>query len=119
MKKIIVFIVAFAVSVNAFSARSWENVKVKQILAHDNGSSNYPGLINVYMHTEMESSTVPSCVTNAAYKSNFAIDLSRPGAEAQYSLLLASYMAGKTVTISVNNSCIEGIPLIRNVYTGE
>ncbi len=119
MKFFRVLLIGMLVSVNVFAARSWEDAGIKQILVHDNGSSSYPGLVNVYMHTDMEPTTVPSCVTNAAYKSHFAIDLSRSGAQAQYSMLLALDMAGKDVTIAVNNACVEGIPLIRNIYTVE
>ncbi|MFL0803281.1 MAG: hypothetical protein K6L81_06160 [Agarilytica sp.] len=95
MKIVFVLVVISIFSGNVFAARSWENADIKQILVHDNGSSDYAGLVHVYMHTDMAPNSVPSCVTSAGYKSDFVVDLSRPGADAQYSLLLASYMAGK------------------------
>lgn len=118
MKKIHFGIILFLSCSSCFAVDAWQNAQIKRILVHDNGSANYPGLVNVYMYTDMASS-VPSCVSSQPYHSHFAIDLSRPGAQAMYSTLLAAYMANIPVNIEINSTCAEGIALLRNIYVGE
>ena len=85
---------------------------------HDNDSAEYKGLVHVIMPTEMPADALPnpSCITSSAYKSRFVIDLSRESGDKMYSTVLAAFMADMPVTITVNNRCVEGIPIVRNIY---
>ena len=116
MKKILFFSIIAFLSDSICAGHAWNSVKIKRVLVHDNGSSNYSGIVHIYMDTDMPDENVPSCLTQDIYKSHFAINLSRSGANAQYTAILAAYMADKYVIIDVNNSCIEGIPELRNIY---
>lgn len=118
MKKAIISLLLGMSAATTFAASAWVDSSAEKILVHDNGSDNYAGLVNVYMGSDMDQ--VSECVSQPAYKSHFAIDLSRPGAEAQYSLLLAAHIAGKKMTIDINtNKCAEGIPLVRNIFVAQ
>jgi hypothetical protein len=55
----------------------------------------------------------PSCHTASAQR--FIVDLSRAPGKAQYAMLLAANMAGRNVTVALNETCIGGVALIRNV----
>lgn len=114
MVKLLLITFSLLVSVTA-SAAHWNDQQIKKILVHDNGSSEYAGVVHVYMMIPLPDNAVPSCITSDSYKYDFAIDLSRGAAQAQYSTILAASISGKNISVSVNSSCIEGIPAIRNV----
>jgi hypothetical protein len=117
MKKSIIFLIAALFTTTVIAAKSWESGSIKQILVHDDGTTNYPSLVIVEMTSQM--TTPPTCVATAN-KSKFAFDLSRPAAQQQYPLILALYMSGKKVTVEVNNSiCIDRVATVRNVYSPE
>lgn len=100
-----------------FSANAWFDASINTMLVHDDGTIDHAGLVHVTMNTEM--TWVPSCVVNDAYKKYFLIDLSRPASTAQYSLLLSAQIAGKSVTVQINDKCNGGMALIRNVNIAE
>ncbi len=103
-------------SFGSVGAGGWNNVKIKKIVVHDNGDSAYKGRVEVYMFSEMPADSVPTCISNTAYKFAIGIDLSRPGAQVQYSTVLAAYMAGKKVSVALNkDQCVDGIPMLRNI----
>ncbi len=102
-----------------FAVQSWENAKIKQIITHDNGSDNYKGVVQVIMHTNMPDDALPnsSCMASPSYyKARFVIDLSRDTGSAMYTAVLAAFMANKDVTVTVNDKCVDGMALVRNIY---
>lgn len=118
--KLVLLSLCFLYSSSCFAIPSWENAKIKQIITHDNGTAGYKGVIHVIMHTDMPDTAVPAsgCMAYPVYKSRFIIDLSRDTGSALLSTALAAYMGGKDVTVTVNDLCAEGIPLVRNIYLG-
>lgn len=96
----------------AFAANSWNNSPVATLLVQDDGTSVPAGLVVVIMPTDM--AYVPVCHVSAA-RNRFYVDLSRGPAKAQYSMLLAAMIAGRSVNIALNESCLSGIALLRNV----
>ena len=98
---------------SAFGANAWVDEQINQILVHDDGSENFSGQVHVTMMSEM--SWIPACVNTNAYKKIFVLDLSRGAASAQYSTLLAAKISGKPVTIQINDACINGLAMLRNV----
>jgi hypothetical protein len=98
-------------SVSASAANSWTTSLITDILVQDDGTANATGLVQVTMPTNM--TYVPSCQTGAL--NMFYVDLSRAASKSQLSMLLAASAQGKSVTIALNESCIGGIALLRNV----
>jgi hypothetical protein len=94
-----------------FAANSWSASAIQDVLVQDNGTTNATGLVQVTMPTSM--TYVPSCHT--ASLNIFYIDLSRAPSEAQYAMLLSAFATGQSVTIALNESCIGGVALLRNV----
>lgn len=108
---VILAIVASAVSLSAVAANSWTTSAITDVLVQDDGTTNATGLVQVTMPTNM--TYVPSCHTGPL--NIFYLDLSRAPSKSQLSMLLMASAAGKNVTIGLNESCIGGIALLRNV----
>jgi hypothetical protein len=100
-----------AFSLSVLAANSWTASPISDILVQDDGTTNATGLVQVTMATNM--TYVPSCHT--ASLNIFYVDLSRAPSKSQLSMLLVASAAGKSVTIGLNESCIGGIALLRNV----
>jgi hypothetical protein len=110
------FMCALTISVSligapALAANSWITSAILDILVQDDGTAGASGLVQVTMPTNM--TYVPSCHTGAL--NTFYVDLSRAASKSQLSMLLVASAAGKNVTIALNESCIGGIALLRNV----
>lgn len=106
-----VSVLGLALVPQAGAENSWTDSRVTRLVAHDDGSANTSGLIAVYMPSAM--AWVPACHVGATNK--FFVDLSRNPSKAQYAMLLAAATSQQTVTIALNNSCISGVALLRNV----
>lgn len=103
-----------SISCLAQSGNAWVDADVAEVLVHDNGESDYAGRVHVKMVDGM--SWQPDCIGDSTYyNKSFVIDLSRAPGQYQYSLLLAAKLAGKKITVQVNQRCISGIALVRNV----
>jgi hypothetical protein len=94
------------------AATSWANSDILQLLVQDPDTPSAAGLVVVTMPSDM--TYVPACHTSSI-RNRFYVDLSRGPAAAQYAMLLAAKLAGRAVSISLNESCIGGIALLRNV----
>jgi hypothetical protein len=113
-KTLVACVLTIAVSLlgaPAFAANSWITSAIADILVQDDGTTNATGLVQVTMATNM--SYVPSCHTGAL--NTFYVDLSRAPSKSQLPMLLVAAAAGKNVTIALNEACIGGIALLRNV----
>jgi len=111
--------VLLSLSSMCFAVQSWENAKVKQVIMHDNGSDNYKGVVQVIMHSKMPDDALPqsNCVASPSYyKARFAIDLARDTGNAMYTAVMAAFMANKDITVTVNNKCVDGMAVVRNIY---
>jgi hypothetical protein len=114
MKSGFFIVILMLLSVNSFSANAWVAIQINEILIHDDATSDFNGRVHVKMMTEMEGEP-PACV-DATLKKYFAIDLSRNASSSQYSALLAAKIAGKAVTVQINQACVPGgIAIVRNV----
>ena len=98
---------------NAFADPSWRNTPITFILVQDGGTAGHQGIVIIELPTN--SMYLPSCHTSTL-RNRVIIDLSRAPAKAQLSLLLANNLAGQNVNIDVNETCLEGLALVRNVY---
>jgi hypothetical protein len=105
-------IVAGFITSPLHAATSWANSDILQLLVQDPDTPSSAGLVVVTMPSDM--TYVPGCHTSSV-RNRFYIDLSRGPAKAQYAMLLAAKLTGSTVSISLNESCLDGIALLRNV----
>jgi len=103
------FAVLFAAPV--FAGGSWANTPIEWAIVQDGGSANHPGVVVVQMPTNQSGTT--SC--QSAQLNRFIIDLSRPASKAQFAMLLAANATGRNVTITLNDSCLESLGLLRNI----
>lgn len=97
----------------AFADPSWRDSPITFILVQDGGSAGHQGIVIIELPTN--AMYLPSCHTSAL-RNRVIIDLSRPAAKAQLSLLMANDLAGRNVNIDVNETCLEGLALVRNVF---
>lgn len=113
--KLIRALAACALACTAISnpaiANNWVATPISRLLAHDDGSGAAGELIVVYMASSMQST--PGCHTGPANK--FYVDLSRAPSKAQYAMLLTAVATERSVTVLLNNQCIDGVALLRNV----
>jgi hypothetical protein len=93
------------------AAASWINATLDSVIVQDGGSPGHAGIVHVIMQTN--SAYLPACHTGAANR--IVIDLSRAPAKSQLAVLLAADASGRRVSIDLNESCLEGYALIRNV----
>jgi hypothetical protein len=98
-----------------FADNSWINTPIQTMIVQDQGTPSHPGIVIVIMPTNQL--YTPSCQTTLFTR--FVIDLSRPASKAQYAMLLAANVAKQNVTIALNESCLEGYALLRNVELAE
>lgn len=118
--KYYLMIALFGISVasQAQNGNAWANASIGEILVHDSGANDYSGRVHIKMTTEMN--WIPDCIGGSSYyKKSFAIDLSRPAGQYQYSMLLAAKLADKNVTVQLNQNCIAGIAVVRNVSVSD
>ncbi len=94
-----------------FAANSWSASAIQDVLVQDDGTANATGLVQVTMPTNM--TYVPACHT--ASLNIFYIDLSRAPSKTQYAMLLSAFVTGQSVSIGLNESCIGGVALLRNM----
>jgi hypothetical protein len=110
--KIIPILLAM-VAAPAFADPSWRNTPITFILVQDGGTAGHQGIVIIEFPTN--SMYLPGCHTSTL-RNRVIIDLSRAPAKAQLSLLLANNLAGQNVNIDVNETCLEGLALVRNVF---
>lgn len=109
--RIIAVALAATLASPAFAAASWFNSPIQWAIVQDNGSVNHGGIVVVQMPSNQL--YTPGCQTTQLNR--FIIDLSRPAAKSQYAMLLAANLANRSVTISLNDACLEGLALLRNI----
>ena len=97
-----------------FAAASWINGAIDFVLVQDGGTPGDTGIVMVVMQTN--SAYLPAC--HSGLQNRVFIDLSRAAAKAQVAVLLTAQAAGKPVSIDLNESCLQGYALIRNVSVG-
>lgn len=96
MKKIQLIVLMYLLSPIAFAAdygtgKTW----IKHVGGYGSG-------MLVFVYTENNQISADSCNT----KNRWVIDLSSPGGEEQYALILAAYMSGKEVKVTSKDSCV-------------
>jgi hypothetical protein len=101
-------------SMPLFAAASWVNGALDLVLVQDGGTPGHQGIVVVIMQTN--SAYLPSCHT--APLNRALVDLSRPAGKSQFAVLLAADAAGRSVNVDLNETCVEGYALIRNVSMG-
>ena len=113
VKMPLALLIAALLSVPALAAASWTNSQITFVLVQDGGTPSDTGIVIVQMPTD--AAYLPSCHT-AATRNRVIIDLSRAPAKAQLALLLANQAAGGNIGIDVNETCLQGVALVRNIY---
>ena len=109
--RILAAALATIVTAPAFAAASWFNSPIQWAIVQDNGSPGHAGIVVVQMPTNQL--YTPGCQTTQFNR--FIIDLSRPAGKSQYAMLLAANTAGRNITVSLNEACLEGLSLLRNI----
>jgi|GEM_PF-2787735 len=111
MSKIILFIVIALLSSFAFSQQATESGTITRLMIHNaQESASTSQRVRAGLSGSIQSA---HCSTTG----DWVINLNNEAAKAQYSFLLANYMAGKEVLLTGNSSanCIAGQEVIRNV----
>ena len=110
---LVLFLISFIALPRFAYSMNWVRGAIDQVLAHDDGTENFGGQIHVIMKSDMV--YPPSCVNQEYYMKYFVIDLSRNPANAQYSMILGAKLANRTITVYLNDSCIDGVAKARNI----
>ena len=110
MKFIAIAILLLSTSVSVFAEQAVETGKVSWLLVHngpENISTSKRALINL----------AGDMSGGFCTDKNWAIVLDNEAANAQYSLVLAAYMSGKSIKITGNSTaiCSGGQDVVRNV----
>ena len=115
IKRTVATVLIALLATPTFATNSWVNTAIQQLIVQDGGTPSHPGLVVVIMPAN--SAYLPSCHTGPVTR--FAVDLGRPAGKSQYAMLLAANVAKHNVTIAVNESCVDGYALLRNVEMTE
>ena len=113
MKKVFLAVLLVVFSHMAYSEQAFENGYVSWLLVHNGPSQPSDGANRVLINL---SGTMEGSFCGA---SNWTIVLNNETAQAQYSFLLAAYMAGKEVRLTGNPEmhCDGSREIVRNVET--